>query len=244
MNKFGILTAVSVAGLLILPSLALAGNNPGFQKANDRLSVSEMDWDFGYIPKDASVTHRFLIKNTGSTPLKITNVKPACGCTSAPLGKSDLAPGEVTDLEVTFNARNYRGKVNKSVAIFTDDSVSSVTNLKFTTDVGSSIPTLIMDKDAVSFDSVALGNKASVRLKIVNNDIQPISLRIVEVPKSLISAQLKKAKLNIGDESELTLSLDKTQETKGFFNKTVTMQVDGHVNYRLSLPITGTMVEK
>ncbi|OGC89292.1 MAG: hypothetical protein A2142_09020 [candidate division Zixibacteria bacterium RBG_16_48_11] len=229
--------------LVILAGLVWAASN--LETAgivNGNLKVSEMEWDFGYIPKGATVTHRFTLTNVGDKPMKIVKVKPACGCTSAPLKKEELGPGESTDLEVTFNSRGYTGKATKSVNINTDDSLNPVTMLKFTTDVGSVVPTLIFDPQEVAFDSVAIGKKASKKLKITNNDIQPISIKLVEIPQGLVDAKLRKSKLNIGDANELVVSLVNQNHAEGYFNKTLTLEIDGHVDYRVSLPVSGTVV--
>jgi len=206
------------------------------------LKVSELQWDFGYIPKGATVTHRFVLTNVGDKPMKIVKVKPACGCTSAPLTKDELGPGESTDLDVVFNSRGYTGKATKTVTINTDDSINPITTLQFTVDAGGAVPTLIFEPADVTFDSVAVGKKATKRLKITNNDIQAISLKVVEIPSDLVDAKLKKDRIGIGDADELTVNLTNKNHTEGYFSKTLTLQVDGHVDYRVSLPVSGTVV--
>jgi len=242
MRKTAVL--IILLSLMALPGLVWAASNaPTPSEAVDgNLKVSELEWDFGYIPKGATVTHRFVLTNVGDKPMKIVKVKPACGCTNAPLTKDLLQPGESADLEITFNSRGFTGKANKSVNINTDDSLNPVTILKFTTDVGSAIPTLIFDPQEVTFDSVEVGKKISKKLKITNNDIQSISLKLVEVPSGLVEARLKKDKIGIGDADELVVNLVNKNHTEGFFNKTLTLEVDGHVDYRVSLPVTGTVV--
>ncbi len=242
MRKTAVL--ITALSLIALPGLVWAASNtPATTEAVDgNLKVSELEWDFGYIPKGATVTHRFVLTNVGDKPMKIVKVKPACGCTNAPLTKDLLQPGESTDLEVAFNSRGYTGKATKSVNINTDDSLNPVTILKFSTDVGSAVPTLIFDPQEVNFDSVMLGKKASKKLKITNNDIQPISLKVVEAPPGLVDAKLKKDKLDIGDADELVVNLVNKNKTEGYFNKTLTLEVNGHVDYRVSLPVTGVVV--
>jgi hypothetical protein len=235
---------LSVVSLTFLFVISWASEKKEFEMAGGSLAVSELAWDFGYMPKGSSVTHRFFLKNVGDKTLKIERVRPSCGCTSAPLTKNVLEPGETTELEVTFNAKNFRGKVTKSVAVMTDDSANLVTNLKFTSDVGGAVPTLVMEQETVSFDSVVVGKKISKKLTLTNNDIQPISVKLVEVPDYLVDVKLKRDRLNIGDDAELSLKLTNDSKLEGFFNKTLTLEVDGHVDYRVSLPVTGTLVSK
>jgi len=242
MRRFTLPAVMGFTGLFMLALVWASGIQESPKNVEGSLQVSELDWDFGYIPTGVSVTHRFVLKNVGNKPLKIVSVKPACGCTSAPLAKTDLEPGESTDLEVTFNSKNFKGKATKSVAVLTDDS-NQVTNLKFSTDVGSTVPTLILEPADVNFDSVPLGQKASRKLKITNNDIQAVNIRLVEVPEKYVDAKLNKNKIGIGGNSELTVNLQGKNSTAGYFNRTVTLEVDGHVDYRVSLPVSATLVD-
>jgi hypothetical protein len=234
-------SALSFIALLGLVWAATDESTPS-DKVVGSLKVSELQWDFGYIPKGATVTHRFVLTNVGDKPMKIVKVKPACGCTSAPLTKDELGPGESTDLDVVFNSRGYTGKATKTVTINTDDSINPVTTLQFTVDAGGAVPTLIFEPADVTFDSVAVGKKVTKRLKITNNDIQAISLKVVEIPSDLVDAKLKRDKIGIGDADELTVNLTNKNHTEGYFSKTLTLQVDGHVDYRVSLPVSGTVV--
>ena len=245
MRKFVVLSLSLVTAFML--SLVWGADQLGgvTETANASLKVSELDWDFGYSPKNTTVTHRYVLTNVGNKPLKIINVKPACGCTSAPLTKNALQPGESTDLEVSFSTKSCSGKVTKTVNINTDDSANPVTMLKFSTDVGSAVPTLIFEPQdgyVLNFDTVMVGKKASLKLKLTNNDIQPINLKLIEVPPGLVDAKLKKDRIGIGDADELTVNLTNKNHTEGNFSKTLTLQVDGHVDYRVSLPVSGTVV--
>jgi hypothetical protein len=59
--------------------------------------------------------------NVGNEPLKITKVKPGCGCTKQKLSKDLLAPGDSAQLDLKLNIKEYPGPVTKSVSIYTDD---------------------------------------------------------------------------------------------------------------------------
>ena len=42
----------------------------------------EESHNFGEVPEGDKVSHTFKFKNTGSNPLRVSNVKPSCGCTT------------------------------------------------------------------------------------------------------------------------------------------------------------------
>lgn len=59
----------------------------------------------------------FLIKNTGTEPLIIKNVRPSCGCTSVNWDKHPVKPGNTTEISLIFEP-NSLGRFIKSVDIF------------------------------------------------------------------------------------------------------------------------------
>jgi hypothetical protein len=59
------------------------------------LKFEKTHHDFGTIKEDdGPVTYVFKFKNTGTAPLKLNNVQPACGCTASEWTKEDIAPGK------------------------------------------------------------------------------------------------------------------------------------------------------
>ena len=67
------------------------------------------------------VEHTFKFKNTGSTPLLITNVTVTCGCT-VPKGwaRDPIAPGQSGELIIAFNSLGKFGKQEKVVTILSN----------------------------------------------------------------------------------------------------------------------------
>jgi hypothetical protein len=64
------------------------------QSSNGVLSVEEQSFDFGTISMAAgSVTHRFVVKNTGVDPVNISKMYTSCMCTVATLQKGDASTG-------------------------------------------------------------------------------------------------------------------------------------------------------
>ena len=64
-------------------------------------AVPETAFDFGKITEDRPLTHTFVIKNTGSSPLQIEDVDPDCACTVAKYDKS-IPQGGQGDITLTI----------------------------------------------------------------------------------------------------------------------------------------------
>lgn len=91
--------------------------------AGPKLYVSEKVFDFGEVKEGILVVYTFLLQNVGDAPLTFTRQpSTSCGCTSAPLSKTSLAPGESVALEVRFETTGYGGnRVTRYVYIYSDD---------------------------------------------------------------------------------------------------------------------------
>lgn len=85
------------------------------------LEFEKTDWDFGRIHDGDIVEHVFAFRNSGSDTLKISDVRPSCGCTAALLSSSELLPGEKGEIKSTFNSHNKRDKVTKTIVVTSND---------------------------------------------------------------------------------------------------------------------------
>jgi len=81
------------------------------------LILQQSSYDFGDIKQGEKVSHTFVLSNAGGDLLKISDVKASCGCTAAAPEKNELAPGESTNLVVTFNSAGRMGKQSKTIRI-------------------------------------------------------------------------------------------------------------------------------
>ncbi|MBX2841850.1 MAG: DUF1573 domain-containing protein [Flammeovirgaceae bacterium] len=85
--------------------------------------------NFGTIQQKTKVATSFTIYNDGEGPLIIRKSKASCGCTASRPAKMELAPGESTHIDVTFNSGNFKGKQKKSVTVICNDPNKPSTTL-------------------------------------------------------------------------------------------------------------------
>lgn len=103
------------------------------EKGNSAIAKIEFEkevHDFGTIKEGEKVSYKFKFKNTGTVPLLVKNVKPACGCTTYGWTKEEVPPGGEGFVEVVFNSEGRTGVQNKSVEVFANTD-PEVTTLKF-----------------------------------------------------------------------------------------------------------------
>lgn len=75
--------------------------------------------EVGKVPQGTPKLIVFEFKNTSKNKsVKITNVKPACGCTAADYTKDNIAPGKSGFIKATYNAAAV-GPFTKTVTVTT-----------------------------------------------------------------------------------------------------------------------------
>ncbi len=85
-----------------------------------KISASETSFDFGIVSGTTDLVHTFRISNAGDQPLVVSEVSTSCSCTTAGLGPMTLAPGQSTDLPVTYSPTGS-GKQESTVTIRSND---------------------------------------------------------------------------------------------------------------------------
>ena len=91
------------------------------QLIGPKIVVQQSEYDFGQVNQGEKVTHVYIITNSGGDLLKITKVNASCGCTVAKPDKDELAPGESTNLVVTFDSKGRFGKQKKLIRVESND---------------------------------------------------------------------------------------------------------------------------
>jgi hypothetical protein len=81
---------------------------------------SETFFDFGKIKETDTVSHKFIIKNTGKDPLFIFKAAGSCDCVRAVYSQEPIAPGTETVMTVFFAGKGRKGQQNRSVMVNTN----------------------------------------------------------------------------------------------------------------------------
>lgn len=104
--------------MIAVASVALAQG-----EAKPKAVPLEPTKDFEIVTKGDVIKHAFQIRNDGDAPLRLTDVRPACGCTVAKYDKV-IAPGKVGNVNVKVETENFDGPISKSIAVFTNDTAT------------------------------------------------------------------------------------------------------------------------
>lgn len=146
--------------------------------------------DWGKVTlKQSPLKYNLVLKNAGSQPLKLIKVKPTCGCTTAPLKKDELSPGESTTVEVTLSIQGSSGKVHKQIAIETNDPQKPYINYMLQAEVV--LPLTVSPTTYLVFDKLQVGIETQSKLKIKNTSENKIVLSNVKTNVPELKVNLK-----------------------------------------------------
>ena len=98
----------------------LTANSNAEKVLTPNIEMLETSYDFGEMLQGESVTHDFILKNTGDADLIISAAKGSCGCTVPQWPKTPIIQGEEATIKVTFNSAGKKGKQNKTVTLVTN----------------------------------------------------------------------------------------------------------------------------
>jgi hypothetical protein len=149
---------LAIGGLLVSSSSAWAGGADLF---------TEKVKDFGITPRGPVLVHYFRFTNTTNQVLTVGQPRVSCGCVSAAVTTSRVAPGESAAVVAYMDTRRIPTPyVTKSVTVYV--TVSTGSSIE---EVSLRVQTvcrddLLMSPDTLAFGTVKLGQGGKVSTKV------------------------------------------------------------------------------
>ena len=218
------------------------------QLMQPKLVLQQSSFDFGDIKQGEIVSHTFVLTNSGGDLLKITNVQASCGCTAAVPEKSELAPGESTNLPVKFNSTGRMGIQKKTVKIFTNDPQSpemtiTIAGNVVTGDQSGSVPAIYFPETQHDFGKVSEGEKVDYTFRFVNKGASELIIKDVKSSCGCTAALLNSSNIKPGQEGTIKVEFD-TKNRSGKNSKTVTVQSNDPKDPTKILTIYADIIKK
>ena len=247
--------------LSFLSLLLFVGFMSFSQEKEASISWDKTVHDFGNFQEDDGVqTATFIFKNTGSTPLFVTNVRSSCGCTTPDWTKDPVQPGESGFVKAAYNPRNRPGKFNKSVTV-TTNATQATTILRIQGDVTPRergieddyprvFGDLRMNTSHHAFASVKNNQTVSDEIQVINMGNEPLNITFQGVPDHInikaVPETLKGMKANEkhGEKGVIKITYDASKVNDwGFIMDRVFVVVNGERNNSNRLSISATIEE-
>ena len=121
--------ALAVVAALSLSTGAFA-RAQATKGAGPRMEIEPSQHDFGSVQQNQKLVYDFLVKNTGTEDLTLLRIATACGCTAALPAERVVPPGGSTTLSVTLETRKYKGVLERSVSVASNDRGRRVSTVR------------------------------------------------------------------------------------------------------------------
>lgn len=219
------------------------------QLIQPKLVLQQNNFDFGDIKQGETVSHTFVLTNNGGDLLKITDVKASCGCTAAKPEKSELAPGESTNLVVTFNSAGRMGKQTKTVRVYTNDPqnpemvLTIQCNIVLPTEQSGGVPTIYFPETQHDFGKVNEGDKVNYTFRFSNKGTSQLLIKDIKSSCGCTAALLSQDNLAPGQEGTLRVELD-TKNRSGKMSRTITVNSNDPKDPTKVLTIYADIIKK
>jgi len=199
------------------------------QLMGPKLVTQQDEHDFGDIKQGEKVNHVFVLTNSGGDLLTITNVRASCGCTAALPEKNDLAPGESTNLNVTFNSAGRSGKQKKLIRIESNDPenpqviVTIKGNVVLSDTESSTYPVLHFGQTKYNFGKVNEGKVVEYTFSFENTGKSTLKIKDIKTSCGCAAALVSSEMLKPGEQGTLKVELD-TSNRNGKMSRTITIE--------------------
>jgi hypothetical protein len=115
MKKLFLLTVLAAGFATMLKAQPTV--TPNLDPSAPEMTFKSDTASFGSVTQGTKVEHDFVFKNTGKTPLVITNATGSCQCTVPQYPKEPIAPGKTGVIHVVFDSTGKMGMQDKTVTI-------------------------------------------------------------------------------------------------------------------------------
>jgi hypothetical protein len=160
------------------------------------------NYDFGRISMGESVTHTFVVSNSGNQTLEITAVTPGCHCTTVGIGAQKVEPGHTGAISLKFDSSGVHGDFIRYITVAANDKIAPRQTLTIRGTVWMAIE-ISPSRIYMNIAPDAISNTVSV-VHIRNGSDKPLTLSNPVSTSPSFKAVLKEVKP--GMDYELAIS--------------------------------------
>lgn len=181
-------------------------------------------YDFGNVsPKQKIISAKVKITNPGTDTLRITDIKPACGCTSTPLDKYTIVAGDTATLTINFRTTGYKGNVKKAVAIYTN--IPQQEEMYIFIQCNIVYPISFAPNEYLVFINFETTQHYTQDVSLTNSTDKPITIKDLSISDGNLTASLKPGDiLEPGVATKLSVTFSPTE--KKLFHGAISFNTD------------------
>jgi hypothetical protein len=164
-------TAIELSG-------RLGPTSPHREPVRPRIVLDEgTRYDFGVMSRNQQRSHTFVIRNQGNGLLILSFIDKSCMCTDVTLSRSEVPPGESTEITMTWKPSTFNPEFEQSARFQTNDPSRIELDL---TVFGKVQQLLQISPEAISFYGVTAGQERQQSLQLFAYRDADLSVQKVE----------------------------------------------------------------
>lgn len=220
---------IILASILLLSVFALQAQE------GTSIKFEETTHQFGKIKKNGPAEHTFVFTNVTEEPIKLTQVKASCGCTTPAWTKEAVAPGETGEIAVKYNTARV-GPFTKTVTVrYGDGARPIILYIKGEVENTETVPdrfpykqgSLGFTKLVDNIGTLDSDKKQSLVFEAKNIGPQPITFKEKVDQEMMINTNIAKTTLNPGESTPISVVIDGGKFiTYGSFTKNIYLYTD------------------
>jgi Protein of unknown function (DUF1573) len=185
--------------LWLFPAIVMGATGP-------KIALDRNEHDFGDVQVGDVVRTHIRVSNKGDAALVIEEVRTSCGCTTAAGHAREVAPGQETDIAVSFDSVGLsQGRKTQTVFIHTNDAKSPVSRFRIFANVVH--PISIEPANLIAKLS-HFQERTSFPVTATNNSPQPVTLVVSAVEGGISKAALQPEKIVVQAKSETRFQIE------------------------------------
>jgi hypothetical protein len=211
---------------------------PAAPVSGPMIDVDNITFEFGKAASGEKVHHSYIVTNTGTETLLITNVHPSCGCTTVGDWSHSIDPGKTGQISVQFDTSRYGGgqAITKTIDVYSNAKNAGRKTLLLRGAVWKPID--VTPSVAVFNIAADATNAMTSTVKIVNQTEGPVVISNPVSANKLFSAVVKE--VTPGKEYELVITAEPPFHP-GNSPGTITVNTSLATSPTISIPATASM---
>ena len=161
--------------------------------------------------------------NRGNDTLKIKEVKPGCGCTTAPLDKNNIEPGGFATLDISLNVGASSGPISKVINVESNDPTESRKVINLVADIYR--PLIFFPSQYLNFGAMKIGEESIAKVVINNKSEKPVKITKIDFSPTNIKFTVKEGDV-IPVNGDITLEVKHTPSVAGPLSVRITLYTD------------------
>lgn len=159
--------------------------------------VGRQEYDFGTMPHGSTGSHTFVIRNDGTRPLSLDIAETTCQCTVGTLESGQVAPGDSTQVTLTWTAEEYDPDFRQSATLRTNDPRQPSILLSIAGRVSHAIRPR---PSSLAFSDVSRTETRQASLRVYSYVDEPLVVRSIEFERAATAEHFEATVDPVADE--------------------------------------------